>query len=58
MANKVRDSRHIVFDGERHLTGDMCWCEPEYNELTNFFLHPMRFEKGKNVSTEDREFTA
>ena len=57
MAKRIRTTA-VFFDGEKHYRGDMCWCGAEYDEATNFFIHPLKFEKEKNISTEDKEFRA
>jgi len=58
MSSKSRDNKIIVFDTEHHITGDICWCNPIYDERIDFFLHPLKFDKGTTISTTDREFRA
>lgn len=58
MASRLHEHKSIIFDTEQHIEGELCWCGPRYDKRYNLFLHPLKFESGKNVSTIDREYNA
>ena len=50
---------HIVFDGERHIRGEMCWCDPTYERDTDTYRHSLKLDKGFNVYRRNAwKFTA
>ena len=50
MAIHIKCDR-VIFDGEYHLSDDICWCDAEHDEDTMTNFHNVSFDEGMNCSS-------